>query len=147
MGYLKHEQLGQPLQAAFVDALIYVRCRTMAGIRQREKASVDALAREHPGHLLTVAMHDQPATVATYMQQRGFTFPVAIGTDAVESAFAVPCYLFKVLVAPDGRMLSVPNESWRAESPSVHRAVRSFPRPSCGVQVSRADSVPLVRST
>jgi hypothetical protein len=34
--YLKHEQIGQPLAAAFADALIYVRCQPVAGITQRE---------------------------------------------------------------------------------------------------------------
>lgn len=82
---------------------------------QAEMPDVDALARAHPGHVLTVAMHDTAATVTRYMQQRGFTFPVAIGTEVVERAFAVPYYPFKVLVAPDGRLLVVQNETWRAD--------------------------------
>jgi len=36
--YLKHEQLAQPLQTAYGDALIYIRCRPLVGIRQRENA-------------------------------------------------------------------------------------------------------------
>jgi len=82
---------------------------------QAEMPEIDALAREHAGRVLTIAMHDAAATVASYMRQRGFTFPVAIGTDAVERAYAVPYYPFKVLVAPDGRMLPVQNQTWRAD--------------------------------
>ena len=83
---------------------------------QAEMPDVDALAREHPGHVLTVAMHDAAATVASYMRQRGFSFPVAIGTDEVERAYAVPYYPFKLLIAPDGRTLPVLNENWREQA-------------------------------
>jgi len=82
---------------------------------QAEMPDVDALARAHPGHVLTVAMHDTAATVARYMQQRGFAFPVVIGTEVVERAFEVPYYPFKLLIAPDGRSLAVQNETWRAD--------------------------------
>jgi len=83
---------------------------------QAEMPDVDALAREHPGRVLTIAMHDTAAAVASYMRQRGFTFPVAIGTDEVERAFAVPYYPYKLLVAPDGRTLPIPNGNWRAHA-------------------------------
>jgi hypothetical protein len=55
-------------------------------------------------------MPDTAAIVARYKQQRGFTFPVAIGTEVVERAFAVPYFPFKVLVAPEGPWLAVQNE-------------------------------------
>jgi thiol-disulfide isomerase/thioredoxin len=82
---------------------------------QAEMPDVEATAREHPGHVLTLAAHDTAETVTRYMTQRRYTFPVVVLSDEAERAFNVPYYPFKLLVAPDGRTLPLFNETWRAD--------------------------------
>lgn len=82
---------------------------------QADMPLVDALAREYPNQVLALAFHDTPTTVANYMRQRGYSFPVVVGSDDIGERFHVPYFPFKVIVAPDGRYVALSNDTWEAD--------------------------------
>jgi hypothetical protein len=53
---------------------------------------IDAMAREHPNQLLTIAIHDSADAVARYTRDRHYVFPV------------------------DGRYLPQSNETWEEDA-------------------------------
>jgi hypothetical protein len=72
--------------------------------------------------VLTLAVEDAPSTVSNYMRQRKYSFPVVLASEDVVRAFGVPYFPFKVVVAPDGRYLALPNETWESEARDWLRA-------------------------
>jgi thiol-disulfide isomerase/thioredoxin len=63
--------------------------------------------------LLTIACNDKKDKVLDYMQEKKFTFPVAMSDGEVEKSLAITYYPTKLLVTPQGKYLRVPNgKNW-----------------------------------
>ncbi|MCE7042906.1 TlpA disulfide reductase family protein [Dyadobacter sp. CY312] len=63
--------------------------------------------------VLTIACNDKKDKVLGYIQEKKFTFPVAMSDGKVEKSFAVTYYPTKLLITPQGKYLRVPNgKNW-----------------------------------
>lgn len=58
--------------------------------------------------LLTVACHDSPGTVARFLAEHDYSFPVVLGDAELEQAFAVTTFPTKLLITPGGRWMELP---------------------------------------
>ena len=58
--------------------------------------------------LLTVACNDTYDKVSAYMQQKKYTFPVALSDNKIENLYSVQGYPTKVLITPEGKYIKVP---------------------------------------
>ncbi|GAB3173530.1 hypothetical protein GCM10027291_30040 [Telluribacter humicola] len=58
--------------------------------------------------LLTVACRDTKDKVTAYMEQKKFTFPVAMSDGKIEKIYKVEGYPTKVLITPEGKYITVP---------------------------------------
>ncbi|WP_247237916.1 TlpA disulfide reductase family protein [Telluribacter sp. SYSU D00476] len=58
--------------------------------------------------LLTVACRDTKDKVSAYMEQKKFTFPVAMSDGKIENIYKVQAYPTKVLITPEGKYITVP---------------------------------------
>lgn len=58
--------------------------------------------------VLTIACHDLEQNVRDFIQKKGYTFPVAMGNEAVIKAFRVGEYPTKVLITPQGNRMKLP---------------------------------------
>jgi thiol-disulfide isomerase/thioredoxin len=57
---------------------------------------------------LTIACRDTEAKVTSYMNEKRFSFPVAMSDNQVEKTYKVPGYPTKLLVTPEGKYILVP---------------------------------------
>lgn len=65
--------------------------------------------------LLTIACHDRPAAVITFMKEHKYTFPVVMSDEQVEKQYKVPGFPFKVLIRPDGTYFEIPfSREWQS---------------------------------
>ncbi len=58
--------------------------------------------------LLTVACNDTQPRVLAYMEEKKFTFPVAMSDNKIQETYAVQGYPTKILVTPEGKYVTVP---------------------------------------
>jgi thiol-disulfide isomerase/thioredoxin len=58
--------------------------------------------------LLTIACRDTPEKVSAYMQDKKYSFPVAMSDNIVQNTYAVQGYPTKVLITPKGNYIIVP---------------------------------------
>lgn len=57
---------------------------------------------------LTIACRDTEAKVASYMNEKRFSFPVAMSDNQIEKTYKIPGYPTKLLVTPEGKYILVP---------------------------------------
>ena len=63
--------------------------------------------------LLTIACRDTEPKVRNYMEEKSYTFPVAMSDNKIENTFAVGGYPTKLLVTPAGKYVIIPfNSDW-----------------------------------
>ncbi len=63
--------------------------------------------------LLTVACRDTQPKVLAYMEQKNFTFPMAMSDNKIQETYAVQGYPTKILITPEGKYITVPfNVDW-----------------------------------
>ena len=58
--------------------------------------------------MLTIACRDTKEKVTTYMNEKHFTFPVALSDAKIENTYAVQGYPTKILITPEGKYITVP---------------------------------------
>ncbi|WP_031527502.1 TlpA family protein disulfide reductase [Dyadobacter crusticola] len=58
--------------------------------------------------LLTIACRDTEAKVASYMEEKKLSFPVAMSDKQIEKTYPVTGYPTKILITPQGKYLTVP---------------------------------------
>ncbi|WP_373331047.1 TlpA family protein disulfide reductase [Salmonirosea aquatica] len=75
----------------------------------------DSTVVKNPGKisLLTVACNDTEQKVLTYMEQKKYSFPVAMSDNKIQKTYTVQGYPTKVLITPQGKYVTVPfNVDW-----------------------------------
>ncbi len=59
--------------------------------------------------IVTIACNDKKEKVAAYMQEKKFTFPVAMSDDQIQETLLITTYPTKLLITPQGKYVRVPN--------------------------------------
>jgi thiol-disulfide isomerase/thioredoxin len=102
---------------------------TWCGPCKREMPQIEAFYRNevltgtNSFELLTIACHDQEATVKEFMKKNNYTFPVAMSDNKVPKLFPIPGYPTKILITPNGRYQVIPfGQPWQdfVKNYSVH---------------------------
>lgn len=70
----------------------------------------DSIIKTNPDKitLLTIACRDTEAEVNSYINEKKFSFPVAMSDNQIEKTYKVPGYPTKLLVTPEGKYIPVP---------------------------------------
>jgi thiol-disulfide isomerase/thioredoxin len=70
----------------------------------------DSTINKNPNKILmlTIACRDTKEKVTTYMNEKHFSFPVALSDNKIEKTYAVQGYPTKVLITPKGKYITIP---------------------------------------